>query len=382
MSRTSWNDARAIAGSAAPLPAELRALTQCAGLIAAADVRAPVALPPVVTSAMDGFAVAGPPPWTVRGLVLAGQVWSTPLSTGDAVEIATGAPVPAGADAVVPYEQSQRTVQGVLSGESRPAQHMRPIGSDCSAGELLLPAGLLLGPFALGLAASAGHDELPVQPRPSVAAVVTGTELLAHGLPGDGYVRDALGPLLPGLVDGLGGELAASAAIADDRELLAASLRRSVDVHVVTGASSVGPADHLHKVLADAGARVLVDGVACRPGHPQLLATLPDGGWIVGLPGNPFAAVVAAMTLLAPLLGALAGRPPAALTRARLAGDVRPRAGLTRLVPVRLAAHGVAVPVGPLTASSLRGAALASHLAVLSAADTDVGLLPLPQHRA
>jgi molybdopterin molybdotransferase len=134
-------------------------------------------------------------------------------------------------------------------------------------------------------------------------------------------------------------------------------------VLVVCGASSKGPADHLRKVLGDLGADVLVDGVAVRPGHPQLLARLPAGRLLVGLPGNPFAALAAALTLLAPLLRELGGTPARHETSA-LAGPVRAHPRDTRLVPVRRSGRG-AVPVGHDRPGSLWGAALADALAVV-----------------
>ncbi|WP_344982177.1 molybdopterin-binding protein, partial [Streptosporangium fragile] len=153
-------------------------------------------------------------------------------------------------------------------------------------------------------------------------------------------------------------------------------------VVVVCGASSKGPADHLRAVLARLGARVLVDGVAVRPGHPQLLARLPGGRLVVGLPGNPYAALVAALTLLAPAVRALAGEPEPPRERSALAGPVRAHPSDTRVVAVRRSGRG-AVPVGHDRPGSLRGAALADALAVVPPGwrGEPVELVPLPGQR-
>jgi molybdopterin molybdotransferase len=210
--------------------------------------------------------------------------------------------------------------------------------------------------------------------------VVTGAELLGSGLPAPGRVRDAIGPLLPGLVRSAGGELAWTVRIADDGTLLTDALRRpGVDVAVVCGATSAGAADHLRRVLDALAARVPVHGVACRPGHPQLFAVLPDGRFVVGLPGNPYAALVAALTLLEPLLGGLAGRRARPAVTARLAGPVVAHDRDTRLVAVTRVGSS-AVPVGHDRPGSLWGAAGADALAVVPPgwSGAEVELLALP----
>jgi molybdopterin molybdotransferase len=135
------------------------------------------------------------------------------------------------------------------------------------------------------------------------------------------------------------------------------------DVLVVGGATSVGPADHLHEALRVLHADVLVDGVACRPGHPQMLAVLPDGRFVVGLPGNPFAALAAGLTLLTPLLEALSGRGPRPARKVELA-TVQAHEHDTRLVPV-VVTGSLAVTVGHDQPGTLWGAELADGLAVV-----------------
>jgi molybdopterin molybdotransferase len=379
----SWPDARATAAAAAGVPPhEQRPLAECAGLALGAPLTALTSLPGFDTSAMDGYAVAGAGPWTVVGEVLAGAAWPVRLEARTAVGIATGAPLPLGATAVLPVEVAVRSGD-VVDGAVDPGRHVRRQGEECHAGELLVPAGTTVSAAVLGLAAAAGHDTLAVHPLPRVVALVTGDELLERGLPGRGRVRDALGPQLGRLVAGHGGALVGRSHVADSAGLLLREVAGArADVVVTTGASSVGPADHLRRVLTELGAEVLIDGVACRPGHPQLLARLPDGRIVVGLPGNPLAAVVAALTVLAPLLAASAGRVPAASRTALLSSAVRSAPDATRLLPVRLAGLR-AEPVRHTGSGMLRGAALADALAVVppgAAGDTDseVQVLPLP----
>jgi molybdopterin molybdotransferase len=357
-------EARRRASDAAPaLTPQRRSLDACAGTVLAQPLVARSALPSFDAAAMDGWAVAGAGPWRIAGQVLAGSAPPAPLRPGTAVGIGTGAPLPAGAEAVLQVERAQLR-DGLLHGTVEPGQHVRRTGEECAAGELLLPAGTPVGAAVLGLAAACGHDALDVHPRPRVAALVTGDELVLDGLPGDGRVRDALGPQLPLLVSAHGGDLVGRRHLRDEPALLRKAVEAAdAQVVVTTGASSVGAADHLRAVLQELGARLLLDGVACRPGHPQLLAVLPDGRVVVGLPGNPLAALVATATLLAPLLAGLGGRA-LRRTEAALAEPVRAAPASTRLVPVRLEA-GRAQPVRHTGSGMLRGAALADALAVV-----------------
>jgi molybdopterin molybdotransferase len=374
----SWDEARAVAGRTTALaPVRVRP-EEAIGAVLADDVRAPAGLPAADTAAMDGFAVRGPGPWRVVGQVLAGRFRDIALRDGEAVEIATGAAVPPAADAVVRYEDAVRCASGAVSGLAEAGKHIRTAGSDFKVGQLLISVGTRLTPLMAGLAASAGCDEVLVRPRPRVGVVITGGELRQSGLPSATGVRDALGPAMVGLIRGLGGEVTQVSYTGDSEECLADALARAdVHGHLVTGGSAAGPADRLRKVLADAGAELLVDGVRCRPGHPQLLARLPAGRRVVGLPGNPFAAVVALVTLAAPLFSAWAGTGPAAESRVPRPGTVPRRADSTVLLPARLDGAGGVLLLPPSSSASLLAVAQASHL--LAAGDGDTAaLVPLP----
>jgi molybdopterin molybdotransferase len=375
-----WDAARRAAWEvAAPLgPVDLP-LAEALGAALAEPLWALAPLPAFDTAAMDGWAVRGRGPWRVVGRTLAGDPLPPPLADGEAREVATGAGVPADCDGVVRREDGV-VLDGELAADPPHGRHVRRAGEECAPRTAVLPAGTVLRPAALGLAAALGHDRLRVRPLPRVAAVVTGDELLATGLPGGGKVRDAVGPLLPGAVTAYGGRLERVEHVGDDRAALVAALRRAdADLVLTSGASSTGPADHLAGALAELGAELVVDGVDVRPGAPQTLARLPGGTLLVGLPGNPLAALAALATCAAPALAALSGRPLPALGCARLTEAVPGGAG-TRLVPVRLS-RGLARPTGHAGAAMLRGAATADAFAVVRgavAAGDSVAVLPLP----
>jgi molybdopterin molybdotransferase len=353
-------------------------LEQALGATAAEDVPARSDLPAADTAAMDGWAVAGPPPWQIVGEVLAGRA-AAPLAHGTAAVIATGAVVPVGAEGVLRRERGR--VAGSRLTPTEPvadvrglAADVRRAGRECRAGEVILDAGTRIGPAALGLVAAAGHDEMSVR-RPRVDLLVLGDELLASGPARNGRLRDALGPLLTGWLPHLGLRLMSRSRVPDEAAALARALRSSTAD--LTGSTARGPVDHLHTVLSDAGARFLVDGVAVRPGHPQLLAILPSGPLVVGLPGNPLAAVSGVLTLLRPVAAGLAGRRPDATVTGSLGEDVSAGAEAARLVPVR--AGRPVLFTGP---AMLRGLAIAEHIAVVPPggvrAGAPVELLPLP----
>ncbi|MFD0777032.1 molybdopterin-binding protein, partial [Streptomonospora algeriensis] len=187
---------------------------------------------------------------------------------------------------VLPYEQATVSSAGGgrVLGEIAVGKHVRRAGEDTFAGDTVVPAGTTVTPAVIGLAASLGHDTLLVR-RPRVAVLVTGDEIAVSGRPGSGRVRDAIGPMLPGIAASAGAEPAGEPQFLPDAlEPMAAALRAAqhdgTDVVVVCGASSKGPADHLRAALAEVGATVVVDGVACRPGHPQLLARLGESGTV------------------------------------------------------------------------------------------------------
>lgn len=406
---TPWGEARAVAARAGRrvLPRTGRLpLDHALGHVLAEPLGALTDLPSFDTSAMDGWAVAGPGPWNIRANegVLAGHAAPAPLPDGDAVRIATGARIPANATAVIRSEHAHADeAKGLLHAQRQvsPGQDIRPRGQECRSGEQLLPAGTLVTPAVLGLAAAAGYDELLTRPRPRVDVLVLGDELLTAGLPHDGLIRDALGPMIGPWLRALGAEVSAPRRLGDDAEALRQALLASdADLVITTGGTAAGPVDHVHPVLARIGAELLVDGVAVRPGHPMLLARLGAGGpYLVGLPGNPLAAVSGLLTLAEPLLSGLAGRTSQDLYRVAVRDDVHGHPHDTRLVPVvhraaesreftwrgSAGTGGGADHVVPLHYNGpamLRGIAAADGLAVVEPggvrSGTEVEILDLP----
>ncbi|NEB41379.1 molybdopterin molybdotransferase MoeA [Streptomyces sp. SID14515] len=405
----SWDRARAVAtraGRTGP-PATIRLpLDRALGHVLAEPLGALTDLPSFDTSAMDGWAVAGPGPWAYEagaGL-LAGRGPDTPLPDGTAVRIATGARVPPDTTAVIRSEHAHPDeAKGLLHARRSvvTGQDIRPRGQECRSGEPLVPAGTVVTPAVLGLAAAAGYDALPAVPRPRVDILVLGDELLAAGLPHDGLIRDALGPMLGPWLRALGAEVSGPVRLGDDAGALRDALASSdADLIVTTGGTASGPVDHVHPVLDALGAELLVDGVAVRPGHPMLLARLPgpgrmegptegppDGPYLVGLPGNPLAAVSGLLTLAEPLLAGIAGRPAQDAYRALVHAEVHGHPHDTRLVPVvhRAGRAGGRDHVAPLRYNGpamLRGIAAADGLAVVPPggvrSGTEVEILDLP----
>ncbi|WP_030180657.1 molybdopterin molybdotransferase MoeA [Streptomyces violaceorubidus] len=372
---TPWPVARTTAERAARAAARAARRTPLAvpldaalGLTLAAPLAALTDLPSFDTSAMDGWALAGPGPWTVRDEdVLAGHVEPAPLVDGEAVRIATGARVPPDTTAVLRSEHGRTDERGRLhpTRDVVHGQDIRPRGQECRSGDQLLPVGTLATPAVLGLAAAAGYDTLTAVPRPRVDVLVLGDELLTGGLPHDGLIRDALGPMLPPWLRALGAEVRSVTRIGDDAEALHRAVTScDADLIVTTGGTAAGPVDHVHPTLRRIGAELLVDGVEVRPGHPMLLARLKDDQHLVGLPGNPLAAVSGLLTLAEPLLRTLAARPAPEPYTLPLRDAVHGHPHDTRLVPVVLRDEG-AVPLRYNGPAMLRGIAAADALAVV-----------------
>lgn len=388
-----WAEARRIAFEcASPLPSESVALESAGGRTAARDVSARQDIPHYASSAMDGWAVSGPGPWT---LAEQGQA----LSPGQAATIATGGLVPPGACSILRKESGRLTrdpdgtrlltLHGhALHGEPKPGRHIRPAGEEAAAGEVLIPAGTVLNPAHIALAAVAGHDELQVNAKPLVAIVLTGSEVVTSGVPAPGQVRDTFGPQLGTVISLLGAVPHSPLRIGDSYDEWLSALGaskfpagRRPDVTITTGGTGKSGTDHFRAAVNALGGRLLVDGIAMRPGHPAVLAELADGRFVVGLPGNPLAAMMALATLAEPLLAALGGRSPAAAGDGTSGVDLDPDPGRTSLLPCR-SVDGLAVPVPYTGPGMMRGLAWADGVMAVPPAGVRAGdpipVLPLP----
>ena len=392
-----WERARSLAyaaGRAAAGVAEMVGLTEADGRTLAEPLRALTDLPAFPTSSIDGWAVRGPQPWRPVGRVLAGGVPPPLEADGTCVEIATGAMVPPGSEALIRIEESTRDGAGLVRGEPRAVPDWRLPGEEAHKDEELLPAGTPVDPAVIGVAATCGYESLTVRPAPRAALRVFGDELLTAGAPGAGRVRDSLGPQVPAWLRRYGAVLDAgpvAGPVQDTLEAHLGALRtalRTADLVCTTGGTMRGPVDHLHPALAELGAEYVVNTVAVRPGFPMLLARVSgsDGRprFLAGLPGNPQSAVIALVTLVAPLLAGLQGRPAPELSAVQASTAVPGRGDFTHLVLARLDPAGrSATPVGHVGSAMLRGLSRAHGFFVVRpgaqvAAGDAVPFLPLP----
>ena len=321
---------------AATLPTETVAVEAALGRWLTAPAVARRTQPAADTSAMDGYAVraddlAGP--WRVVGESAAGHPFDGTLEPGEAVRIATGALVPAGAGAVIIQEDVTRAGDTVRADSPASAgRHIRRAGGDFHAGDAVMPAGMRIGPAQLALALSCGLTDVAVARRPRVVIVEGGDELAEPGadLPAH-RIPASNGAMLAAMLAGMACEVTRRGPVPDDLDALAAALDApGADVVVTSGGASVGDHDLVQPALARLGAKIAFWKVAIRPGKPLLVAR--RGAQIVlGLPGNPVSSLVTAQLFLMPLLRRLAGasacRP--APVRATLVGAL-PAGGARR----------------------------------------------------
>jgi molybdopterin molybdotransferase len=344
-----------IGGAAAPLPDEEAPLAEAAGRVLAADVLGAVDLPGFDRSSMDGWAVraedfaGGAVSVPVVGDVAAGSAGDVPLEPGTAVRISTGAPIPPGADAVLPLEEGTEA-GGVLSSSAKvPAKaFVRFRGEDVRAGELLVPAGARLTPARLSVVASGGVATARVHRRPRVSIVATGSELVPLGEPlPPGAIYNSNGPTLSAYALADGAVVLPSRRVVDDpestREVLAAALDEG-DVVLVSGGVSVGGHDLVKGTLADLGVEELFWQVRIKPGKPIFCGRRGDT-WVFGLPGNPVSTVAGYMIFVAPLLRRMMGEPfaPPATSRVVLAADAANPGERTTYATAQYADGGVAL---------------------------------------
>jgi molybdopterin molybdotransferase len=314
---------------ATALPGETVDLTRALGRTLAEDIRSTEAVPGFESSAMDGFAVrasdtsAATATSPVRLRVVAESRAGRParrgVEAGEAVAISTGAIVPRGADAVVPLEDTDVAGAHVeLRAPARQGRHVRFAGEDIRAGEVVLRAGTVVGPFELGVLAAVGRTGPLCVRRPRVRVLTTGDELVdPHEPLRPGAVRDANAYTVPALARLAGADLLAVERAADEPVATARAVERTLacDAAVICGGVSVGTHDHVRPALEAAGAQQLFWGVALRPGRPTwfgIREAAPAGGQtlIFGLPGNPVSAIVTFLLFVRPALRALSGADP------------------------------------------------------------------------
>jgi molybdopterin molybdotransferase len=332
-----------------PLPAFSQHVLDSLGLSLCEDVRSGISMPRFDNSAMDGYAVRAvdvaaasqesPVSLPVVGEVAAGQDALHRLSPGTAMKIMTGAPVPADADAVVPYEATDRGSSDVrVFAPSRVGQHIRYVGEDVQAGLHLFSVGDQLGPRDIGLLAGIGLEKVLVRPRPRVAVVSTGTELVEPGLElGNGHqIYDSNSYLLAAAAQEAGADVFRVGFVSDDpeqvKQLILDQLVRA-DLVVTTGGVSQGDYDVVKAVMPELGATEFVQ-VAMQPGKPQGFGLVgEDRTPIIMLPGNPVSAFVSFEAFVRPAIRRLMGLTPCTrpVHRARLTHTLRSAPGRRQL---------------------------------------------------
>jgi molybdopterin molybdotransferase len=294
-------------------------VADCLGLVLAEDLISPVSLPPFDNSAMDGYAVrsvdlAGasgdrPVELPVAADIPAGSTEIVPLQPGTAHRIMTGAPVPPGADGIVPVELTDAGMPTVrVFAETRPGTHVRRTGEDVIEGAAVLPAGTELGPAQLGLAAAVGAAALPVRRRPQVLVLSTGSELVEAGRPlRPGQIYESNGTMLAAAVRSVGGTARQLRLVPDDVAAFHAALRPELDwadLVITSGGVSAGAYEVVKDALTGQGVEFV--RVAMQPGGPQGAGRY-QGVPVITLPGNPVSAAVSFEVFLRPALRAALG---------------------------------------------------------------------------
>ncbi|MFK0004098.1 molybdopterin molybdotransferase MoeA [Paenarthrobacter sp. NPDC090522] len=400
-----WHEARQRAFDVAtPIPASPVPLRAALGRTLAQDVLALQDMPHYASSAMDGWAVNGSGPWILSE---PGQR----LAPHQASPIVTGGLIPPGAKAVLRSESGIIAMDDdglpVLAlggsakpGEPRNGQHIRKAAEEAAEGEVLLTKATVLNPAHLAVAALAGLDELPVLGKPLVRFLLTGSEVVEQGVPAPGQVRDTFGPQLGSVVELLGGIDGGLVRVGDnygewlaalqdaepgtleaDTTELDAGAEPPADVVITTGGTGRSGTDHFRKAVAELGGTLLIDGIAMRPGHPAVLAELPDGRFVLGLPGNPLAAMMALFTVGGPLLAALGHGRLGDVGEVPCGSMIDADPGRTRLMPFKLV-YGLASPSRHAGPGMMRGLAGADGVMVVPPHGVQMGepvpAFPLP----
>jgi len=339
------------------LPAEAVLLEDAAGRVLGQPALSLVDLPPFASSAMDGFAFrAAEAPGRLRVVdrIAAGRPSALALGAGEAMAIATGGVVPVGADAVIPVEHVVEHDNEIEIREAAAVgAHIRPSGGDLRAGEVVIEAGMLLGPAQVGALGAAGLDSAFCARRPRAAALATGTELRRPGERlGEGEIYEANGFILAAGLEGAGATVERLPTVQDDEDQHREAIRRGLeaDLLVTSGGVSVGPHDLVRRIERELGVQEVFWGVAVKPGKPVSFG-VREHTLVFGLPGNPVSALVGFELFVRPAVLALQGvrRPLPAFQPGRLSEAVRRNPGRDQLLRARTDSDGEAVAVEAVT---------------------------------
>lgn len=334
------------------------ALEEAAGLLLVEEVVSAVNSPPYDKTLMDGYAVVSSDRSEVRKVleeVGAGSVPHRPVTPGTATRLMTGAPLPEGADAVIPFEESELNGDHhvrFLRTDTRPGQHTLSIGAALKIGQRVFEPGTRLRPIEIGILAEIGHAVVRVQPRPKVAVLPTGNELVAvNERPAAGQIRNSNGPMLAASIARDGGQVIELPVARDEkdelRRLILAGLE--ADVLLLCGGVSAGKFDLVPDALAELGVVEVFHKIALRPGKPLWFGVKevvdPDGTprrvLVFGLPGNPVSSLVCYELFARPTIAALAGRgfSSVATATAILSHDFNYKGGRASCLPAAITAN-------------------------------------------
>jgi molybdopterin molybdotransferase len=368
---------RFLAQRANALAAEPVAVDACAGRVLAADVRSEVDVPGFARAAMDGYAVRGedtfgasayePVELALVGESLPGRPASVPVAPGQAARVMTGAPLPAGADAVAMAEVcSERDGRVAVSDAFSPGKNVGMLGEDIRRGDLVLEGGRRLRPQDAGLLASIGAASVPCVRRPRVRLVVTGDELLPAGSrPVPPRIVDSNSVVLRALVARDGGEVLPFEILPDRPERIRAALLAPADALLVSGGSSVGSEDHAPRLVAELGS-LDFHGISMRPSSPAGVGRVGEA-WVFLLPGNPVSCLCAYDFFAGPTLRALGGRSrawPHRRVKLPLARKIASAVGRTDYVRVAIE-EGRVVPIATSGASILSSTVRAAGFVIV-----------------
>lgn len=285
-------------------PTEIVSFDKCLGRILREDIIAKIQVPSFAKSAMDGFAVLAqdtfnaiqskPVTLTCISEIVPGQIFKGSVEKGQCIEIATGAPIPKGADAVVMIEHvDHEGNQVIIYKSTAPHENVIEIGSDLKKGSIVLSKGIKLTPEHIGVISALGLEQVTVAKKPKIGIASTGNELVrSPGILKDGHIYDINFFTLQSAFENIGCEIIDFGIVSDSQESLIKTIRemdQKSDLIILSGGSSLGTSDYLVQVIETLG-KVLVHGIAVKPGKPTIIGRIGTK-WIFGLPGHPTSAL-------------------------------------------------------------------------------------------
>lgn len=358
------------------------------GYVLGRDVLSPMPVPHYDSSAMDGYAVAGRSPWTLKipdypdDSTQNIHKLTVALAAGEATPIFTGGLIPEGCESIVRSEHARLEQQDAATllfsehGEPAAGKDIRRAGEELDRGALLARSGTSVTPRLAAALAVGGIDEVDVYEPVGVAVAFSGNEVITSGVPGPGEVRDAFMGAVQPMVSTLGAQVVQSRRLPDETQAFTSWLQTTdAPVLMVTGGSSTSGVDMVRDTLAEIGATYVFESVSVRPGHPALAALLPGNRILLGLPGNPLAAYTSLYSYLPALLDGACQRELRTLPTAPLASDTQAGRGGTALILPCALNSGELTPLEHRKSHMLTAFASADALAVVPASGASAGEL-------